>query len=151
MHQRIGIPSLLVTPDVVRRIAPGFNVDDIDLAAFEPESGYADPSSTVSSFLDAARKLGARLVQDCRVTAVNTDGGKVVGVETSQGDFSSPIVVNAAGPWARQVGQAGRSGFADRTWQRHYVYPPPERPGSYSPDGDRLPQLDVLPGLKPVG
>jgi sarcosine oxidase subunit beta len=75
MHQRIGIPSLLVTPDDVRRIAPGFNVDDIDLAAFEPESGYADPSSTValSSMLPATSPPGT----GCRVTA-KSQGRKVV-------------------------------------------------------------------------
>jgi glycine/D-amino acid oxidase-like deaminating enzyme len=122
MHQRIGIPSLLIRPEDVLRIAPGFNVEDIDLAAFEPESGYADPSSTVSSLLDSARQRGARLIQDCRVTAVKTEAGRVVGVETSQGSFSAPVVVNAAGPWARQVGLMVGLDLPIDTWQHDTMF-----------------------------
>jgi len=56
MHQRLGIPSLLVTPDDVKRLAPEFATDDFEMAAYEPESGYADPVSTAQSFLTAARE-----------------------------------------------------------------------------------------------
>jgi glycine/D-amino acid oxidase-like deaminating enzyme len=38
-----------------------------------------------------------------RVTAIQTVGGKVTGVSTDQGDFNAPIVINAAGPWAKHV------------------------------------------------
>src|SRR3989338_2584450 len=43
MHQRVGIPSLVVTPADVKRLAPEFVTDDFEAAAYEPESGYADP------------------------------------------------------------------------------------------------------------
>jgi sarcosine oxidase subunit beta len=66
MHQRIGIPSLLVTADDVKQLAPNFVTDDFELAAYEPESGYADPSSTAVSLMTAARERGARLMQDCQ-------------------------------------------------------------------------------------
>ena len=105
MNQRIGIPSLLVTPDDVKRLAPLINVEDIDVAAYEPESGYADPNATTASFLDNAKKKGTSLVQDCKVTSINTKGGKITGVSTNQGNFSAPIVVNAAGPWAAGIAQ----------------------------------------------
>src|SRR3990167_4720330 len=62
MHQRLGIPMLLVTPDDVRRLAPGLAPGDFEAAAYEPESGYADPPSAASAFLHAARQRGARLV-----------------------------------------------------------------------------------------
>ncbi|HLE15379.1 MAG TPA: FAD-binding oxidoreductase [Anaerolineales bacterium] len=122
MHQRIGIPSILITPQDVRRIAPGFDVDDIDLAAYEPESGYADPSSTVSSLLEAARRRGARLIQDCRVTGVNKESGRVTGVVTNQGSFSAPVVVNAAGPWARRIGELVGLDLPVDTWQHDTMF-----------------------------
>src|SRR3972149_8788232 len=43
MLQRIGVPTMLVTADDVKRLAPQFVTDDFDLATYEPESGYADP------------------------------------------------------------------------------------------------------------
>lgn len=103
MHQSIGIPSLIVTADDVKRLAPSFATDDFDVAAYEPESGYAMPSDTAAALMSAARARGARLVQDCAVTAIQTSGSKVIGVESTQGSFSGPIVVNAAGAWAAPI------------------------------------------------
>ena len=70
MHQRIGIPSLLITGDDVGRLAPSLFHEDIDLAAYEPESGYADPASCTGAFLDAAREGGAKLITDCEVIKI---------------------------------------------------------------------------------
>jgi sarcosine oxidase subunit beta len=117
MHQKIGIPSLLVTAGDVRRLAPGFHTDDFEYAAFEPESGYADPSGTARSFMEAARQKGARLVQDCQVTGIKTKGGKVTGVETSRGEYSAPVVVNAAGAWAAKVGDMVGLNLPVNTWR----------------------------------
>lgn len=117
MHQKIGIPSFVIGPDDVRRLAPYFKVDDIQVAAYEPESGYGDPYAVTASFMDAARKMGAALVQDCTVTGIEVVGGKVQGVETSQGKYAAPIVVNCAGPWAGQIGQMAGVEIPLTTWQ----------------------------------
>jgi sarcosine oxidase, subunit beta len=122
MHQRIGIPALLVTPEDVARLAPSFVVDDFDVAAYEPESGYADPSATVNGFLAVARQHGARLVQECEVTAVHTSGGRVSGVGSSKGDFHAPIVINAAGPWAKQVGALAGLYLPIDTWRHDTLF-----------------------------
>ena len=105
MHQRIGIDSTVITADDVARLAPYMATDDFEIAAYEPDSGYADPSATTMSLMQAARELGARLVQGCQVTDVLVEGGKVRGVQTSKGDFYAPVVVNAAGANAAAVGR----------------------------------------------
>jgi len=105
LHQQIGVPSILIDQDDVRRLAPHFFVEDIVLAAFEPESGYADAYATTNSFMEAARRQGAKLVQDCTVTEIHVNGGRVTGVSTNQGDFSADIVVNCAGAWADRIGK----------------------------------------------
>lgn len=122
MHQRLGIPSLIVTADDVRRLAPAFRTDDFELAAFEPESGYADPSGTAAAFLTAARGRGARLVQETEVEAISTSSGKVTGVKTSRGEFSAPIVVNAAGAWAAHVGRLAGLELPITTWRHDTAY-----------------------------
>jgi sarcosine oxidase subunit beta len=131
MHQQIGIPALLVTPDDVTRLAPSFAVDDFEVAAYEPESGYADPSATVTSFLAAARANGATLVQDCEVTAVTTTTSRVTGVITSKGEFHAPIVVNAAGPWAKAVGAMVGLDLPIDTWRHDTMFI--RRPASIGP------------------
>jgi sarcosine oxidase subunit beta len=128
MHQEIGIPSLVVTAADVKRLAPSFRTDDFDFAAYEPESGYAMPSDTANALMSAARQGGARLVQDCQVTAIQIAGGKVSGVETTQGAFSAPVVVNAAGAWAETVNRLAGLELPYTTWEHDtmFVVRPPE-------------------------
>src|SRR6476646_8404853 len=62
-QQAIGIPTEAIDADEIRRLAPGIAVADDDVAAHEPESGYADPAATATGFLQTARAFGATLVQ----------------------------------------------------------------------------------------
>ena len=122
MQQAIGIPTLLVTADDVGRLAPAFETADFDLAAYEPESGYADPSGTTASLLAAARDRGARLVQGAAVTAIDQSGGRVAGVATTKGVFSAPVVVDAAGAWAGKVSALVGVEVPVTTWRHDTAY-----------------------------
>ena len=113
----IGIPSLLITRDDLKRLAPYMAVDDVEFAAYEPESGYAMPSDTATAMMNAAKDKGARLMQDCRVTAVHTAGGKIAGISTTRGEFSAPVVVNAAGAWAGALNQMVGLNLPYTTWK----------------------------------
>jgi len=122
LHQRIGIPSFLVDAGDVKRLAPAFITDDFGFAAYEPESGYADPSGTTAAFMDAARRRGARLLQDCQVTGIETTGGRVSGVETNHGQISAGVVVNAAGAWAASVGSMLGVDVPVSTWRHDTMF-----------------------------
>lgn len=128
MHKRIGIPSILITGDDVKRLAPSFKTDDIQFAAYEPESGYADPTLTANSFLSAAKAKGAAYVQDCSVTGILISGDKVSGAQTTRGDFSAPIIINAAGAWAGRIAQMGGVNIPLDTWTHDvaHIRRPPE-------------------------
>ncbi len=105
-HRALGIDTTLVQADDIARLAPAMALDGDEVAAYEPASGYADPSVSATGFMRAAKAMGARLVQGAEVTSITTsdDGTRVTGVGTTVGDFAAPIVVNAAGPWAAGVG-----------------------------------------------
>jgi sarcosine oxidase subunit beta len=60
-------------------------------------------------FANAARRLGARIEEQTRVTDILVGDGRVHGVETTRGRLSAPVVVNVAGPWGGQV--ATMAGF----------------------------------------
>lgn len=122
MHQRIGIPTFVVTSDDVHRLSPMMKIDDIEVAAYEPESGYADPSATAQSFMDAARRKGAVLHQDCMVKAIQIHSGRVIGVETSQGVFNAPVIVNAAGAWAADVARMAGLDIPVNTWEHDTMF-----------------------------
>jgi sarcosine oxidase, subunit beta len=100
MQQGLGIETSVVGADDIARLVPGIATDDVEAAAWEPGSGYADPSGTAAGFLAAARSSGARFIQGRRVTAIAVDGDRVSGVMTDTGLISARVVVNAAGAWA---------------------------------------------------
>ncbi len=137
MQQQIGIPSMLVTAADVKRLAPHFTVDDFDIAAYEPESGYANPSASTAALMEAARRQGARLVQDCAVTGIQVASGKVRGAATSQGDFSAPVIVNAAGSWAEGVAKMAGVDIPVDTWRHDTMF-------VNRPPGMRLPHPTVI-------
>lgn len=122
MHQQLGIPSLLIDQGDIGRLAPSFYRKDIELAAYEPESGYADPFLCTSSFLESARKLGAQLVQECEVMEIVIQGDRVQGVKTSQGEFAAPIIVNAAGAWAGKVAALAGLDLPIDTWRHDTMF-----------------------------
>jgi sarcosine oxidase subunit beta len=100
MLRDLGVDTRLADRAELESLVPGIVADDVNVVAYEPQSGYADPSGTAAGFLTAARLAGARLVQGCRVDAVTVAADRVTGVETSAGSFAAPVVVDAAGAWA---------------------------------------------------
>src|SRR5258706_1815643 len=114
-QQRIGINTSVISAEDVQKLIPDFLTDQFDFAAYEPDSGYADATLTTNSFIEAAKRNGATLIQNCEVTAVHVAGGKVIGVGTTQDDLASPIVVNAAGALAEHIAQLAPVGMPPLT------------------------------------
>jgi sarcosine oxidase subunit beta len=123
IQQEIGIPTLLVTPDDIKRLAPYMVTDDFTVAAYEPESGYADPPATAMSMMTAARAMGAVLKTGVQVIDVLTDDSKVLGVKTSDGDeFHAPVVVDAAGAWADRIARMVGLELPMTTWSHDVMF-----------------------------
>ena len=103
LQRGVGIDVRLVGADELRRLEPQLFAEDLVAGAYEPEAGYCDPVSTTTSFAEAARGRGARIVQGREATAIRIERGRVAGVETAAGSVAAPVVVVAAGPWARRL------------------------------------------------
>jgi sarcosine oxidase subunit beta len=99
MLRRVGVNTSVIAPQELQELQPFAQVDDLTVAAYESESGYADPLATTTAFMRQAQHQGARLREGVAVTAIRTSGGRVIGVDTSAGPFDAPIVVVMAGPW----------------------------------------------------
>jgi len=70
-----------------------------------PEDVYIEePSSLVAASVAACRRHGAEVAENEPVTGILVSGGRVTGVETGRRTLTAPVVVDAAGGWARPVG-----------------------------------------------
>lgn len=99
MLQDLGIETSMVDLAALNELDPALSPKGVVGAAYEPRSGYADPSATVLSLLQAAKKEGASF-QKARVTGLIERGGAIRGVNTDAGDIEADIVVLATGTWS---------------------------------------------------
>ena len=104
LQQSLGVQTRLLTPDEIAELYPALDLEGITLGCLESNSGYADPLLTVHTLVEAARANDVRVYEGCQVLAIETDGDGISGVITGDGDISTRVVVNAAGPWADRVG-----------------------------------------------
>ena len=104
--QRLGVRTWEIpVEEAVEQHLPGLNPDGIGHVAFELDGGFADPHLLCQGFADRARDAGANVYVNTPVTGIKVIGDKVTGVRTPNGEIDSPIVVNAAGPWAGSIGR----------------------------------------------
>ena len=93
----------LLTADDIRKVLPQLRSDDIVGGSFCPTDGFVDPESVMNGFMARAIERGAELWRGTEVTGIYADHSTVSGVLTTNGGVASPIVVNAAGPWAAAI------------------------------------------------
>lgn len=72
-------------------------------AVLEADADDIDVDALLQGFLRGARAHGSKVVFDARVQSLRRSG-EAWAVETSQGRFRAPVVVNAAGAWAETIG-----------------------------------------------
>jgi sarcosine oxidase subunit beta len=105
VQRQYNVPVEVLSPEEIQSRWPYLNVDDLRGGTFCAEDGYADPYMAAMGFAAAARRLGVRIEEQTRVTAVCVEAGRTVGVETTRGRVAAPVVVNVAGPWGGEVAQ----------------------------------------------
>jgi len=104
LQNSLGIPSSLLTPKQAKEVVPSLNTEGILGATYNRRDGHANPFHTTRAYLMAAERLGADIEYFTEATGIRVSGGAVVSVSTTRGDIETPVAVNAAGPWAAQVG-----------------------------------------------
>jgi sarcosine oxidase subunit beta len=110
LQKSLGLSVNLIDPDDVVKIAPPVKTDDIIKATFCGQDGIADPNDMIQGYATAARKLGVEIITESEVTGLIVSGGQIKGVQTKSGRIDTPMVVNAAGPYAKIIAKmAGRN------------------------------------------
>lgn len=103
MQRELSVNVSLVCGKDLQELEPDWVVDDVEFAAYEPDSGYGDGATVANDFLTRARDLGVAYLPRTRATALRVVDGHIQGVTTDQGVIDSPVVVVATGPWTRPL------------------------------------------------
>jgi 4-methylaminobutanoate oxidase (formaldehyde-forming) len=99
-----GLPLDLISADEAQRLFPPMNTDGVLGAAYLPTDGYIDPSQLTFALAEGARRGGAEIYQQTRVTAITVEKGRATGVVTDRGEIEAEVVVNAGGMFAKEIG-----------------------------------------------
>jgi len=104
-HRHMGLETELVGPEEIARLSPITNTEGILGALYDPLDGHLDPSGTTHAYAKAARQQGAEISLRNRVLELRPRADGSWDVVTEQGSLVAEHVVNAAGLWAREVGE----------------------------------------------
>ncbi len=132
LFDEIGVPYEIWNPDQLRRNIPGIDIgrhsppkrvddddfwkepqDDFERVVYSPAAGYVtDPQLATHNLQRAAEAKGAEFAFNTEVSGIRSKGGRVVGVDFSDGTgVDGPIVVNVAGPHSSVINRM--AGVAD--------------------------------------
>ena len=104
MERKYGATVEEVSRDDIEKQAPSLDLEQVVGGVFEPRSGYADPVKTTVSLVTRAKEWGLMVHEGIGATGIVLSDNRIAGVETAEGTIDTRVVVNAAGPWGRQVG-----------------------------------------------
>ena len=100
-----GLPLELISADEAQGLFPPMTTKGVLGAAHLPTDGYVDPSQLTYALAEGARRAGAEIATNTRVTAIATERGQVTGVVTDKGEIQADVVVNAGGMFAAELGR----------------------------------------------
>ncbi len=92
-----GLDCRMISPAEVKEIVPIINDDPncrypILGAYYQPRGGTARHDAVAWGYARGADALGVDIIQNCEVTGITREGGKVVGLETSRGSIKTKKV-----------------------------------------------------------
>jgi sarcosine oxidase, subunit beta len=105
LQHGLGIETRWLGPEELAGLLPLVNLEGVLGGTYYERDGLADPHSVTNGYAVGARQRGVRILTETPATGIRLDGDRIVGVETSRGQIDTPVVVNACGAWAPELGR----------------------------------------------
>jgi sarcosine oxidase subunit beta len=104
MQHGLGVNTRWLDKSDAARMVPLLDLHGVVAATFYERDGLCDPSSVVQGYAAAARRKGVLVAMEAGVTNVERRAGSFL-VHTPKGAVETPVLVNACGAWAPEVGR----------------------------------------------
>uniref|UniRef100_H2YWY7 FAD dependent oxidoreductase domain-containing protein n=1 Tax=Ciona savignyi TaxID=51511 RepID=H2YWY7_CIOSA len=125
-----GMDAQMLSPYEINDIHPLVDVSNLIGAVYSPMDGTMDPAGTCLTYTRAAAKYGAKILENCDVTGIETkvdDYGikRIVSVSTNHGVIKTRNIVNCTGVWAPYIGKMVGVPVPQLTYKHAYVVTEP--------------------------
>ena len=104
-QKKNGLKIDFVDPESIRELIPGINAGGLRGGTFSPDDGSISPLLAVNAFYRRALELGVEFRFNETVIEIFRKNGKIAGVRTDKSSYSSPVMVDAAGPFSPELAQ----------------------------------------------
>ncbi|MEO0071544.1 MAG: FAD-binding oxidoreductase [candidate division WOR-3 bacterium] len=106
IQRRYGLKVEFISPDECCRIVPGLASEGLLGGAWCPTDGQANPFKVTYGYLEEMKRLKSKVFVYTEVKKINVKNSRVISVVTNKGEeIFAPVIVNAAGPWAKEIGR----------------------------------------------
>lgn len=119
LQRSLGVDVDWLSASEAAQLAQGLGVDGVLAATFCRRDGIADPNGVTMGFARAAQAKGVAIERNTEVTGIETTNDRITKVQTSRGTIATPIVVNAAGPHAKEIGRMAGADVPVDPYRRH--------------------------------
>ena len=103
MASVFGVESEFIDTATLLDLYPGLDPTGVLGAMYIEKDGQTNPIDTTQALAKGARNRGVVIHENCKVLQIVSDGVRVIGVETDQGQVSADKVILAAGLWSREL------------------------------------------------
>jgi monomeric sarcosine oxidase len=142
--EELDIPVSRYEGEELSEQYPMIETDRFEFAVSDDDAGYSDATDAAGGFVRAAQRHGGTVITGVAVEDLQTEDGRVTGVETEDGPIACDRVVVTAGPWTAQfMEQFGVEIPMTPSREQVLLLDPPEQ--------FREKHLDDLPTSGPAG
>lgn len=116
-----GVEVDEISPAEIKKLFPLAEVNDLLAGFYVKEDGRVNPVDGTMALAKGARMQGVKIFEGTPCTGIIKKNGRVTGVRTPRGEIRAEVVVNAAGMWARQLGQAAGVNIPNQAAEHYYL------------------------------
>lgn len=91
-------------PKEAKNFLPDLSMHNVSGAFYDENCGTGDPVEFTNALFKKAKQLGVEMSSGMEILNIKTENGKVKSAVSNQGEIRAETIINAAGPWAKEVG-----------------------------------------------
>lgn len=105
MHQSLGVPTQVITPQELKEIVPLFNTEGVVAATYCATDGKFDPFGTMCAYLLAGKRLGVEYMQHTELLSAEHLANGDWLLHTSNGEITAGTMIVTCGSWSCKIAE----------------------------------------------